>query len=279
MRVEANCWGSLISVGRVTVSMTARTLALIVFGSLGLHTLGAAADELDGWCAQVKKASSVVICSDGELRQQAAARQHFFDKLRETLSPDTYKTLMAEQTRWVKLYTANCGVPIDGAVPAPPIPQNVIECYRQASRARNTWLLSEYGSQSTQPNLPSVSLAPRTPTAPVTAPALTAPAEWEAAMKAWYGCLNDAVDTLASQPEPAQTVADAAFGSCTRAEETFRESGGLDFQHVEKLKTETMRGQVVARVMAIRAAVSKLREKPAPSDKSGPRPAIDYNRM
>jgi len=29
------------------------------------------ADELDGWCAQAKKASSLVICSDAELRQQA----------------------------------------------------------------------------------------------------------------------------------------------------------------------------------------------------------------
>lgn len=248
--------------------VSARTL-IIVLALLCLHASGSAADELDAWCAQVKKASSIVICSDPELRQQAVARQHFFDKLHETLGADGYKTLMADQTRWVKAYTANCGVPIDGAVPQIPVPQSVIECYRQATRARNVYLLNAYGAQ---------------PTAPVASPtpALTAPAarnpSWQAAMKAWYGCLYEAVDTLAAQAEPAQTVADAAFGSCTGAEETFRESGSLDFQRVEKLKAETIRGQVVARVMAVRAAISKLQEKPAPSDKPA-HPAIDYNRM
>jgi len=38
-----------------------------------------------------------------------------------------------------------------------------------------------------------------------------------------------------------------------------------------------MCGQVIARVMAIRAAVTKLREKREPTEK--PAPAIDYNRM
>jgi hypothetical protein len=253
--------------------MSARTLVIFLGVVLSLHAAGAAADELDVWCSQVKKASSIVICSDAELRQQAAVRQHFFDKLRETLSADAYKTLMADQTRWVKSYTASCGVPIDAAVPQIPIPQSVIECYRQAFRSRNAYLLNAYGAQ-----------AAAQPTAPATRPAPTLAAlampnsNWQAAMKAWYGCLNEAVDTLASQPEPAQTVADAAFGSCTQAEARFQESGGFDFQTVEKLKAETMRGQVVARVMAIRAAVSKLRDKPDPSEKPG-RPAIDYNRM
>jgi hypothetical protein len=255
--------------------VSARTL-IIVLTALCLHASGSAADELDAWCAQVKKASSIVICSDAELRQQAAARQHFFDKLRETLSADAYKTLMADQTRWVKSYTANCGVPIDGAVPQIPIPQSVIECYRQATLARNVYLLNAYGAQAPQPTAP---VAPAAPALAAPAAPAAPNANWQAAMKAWYGCLYEAVDTLAAQPEPAQTVADAAFGSCTRVEETFRESGSFDFQYVEKLKAETMRGQVVARVMAIRAAVSKLREKPAPSDKSGATPAIDYNRM
>jgi hypothetical protein len=42
----------------------------------------AVADEMDGWCAQVKKASSIVICSDAELRQQAIARNKLFDAAR-----------------------------------------------------------------------------------------------------------------------------------------------------------------------------------------------------
>jgi len=92
-----------------------------------------------------KKASSVVICSDAELRQQTAARQKFFDHLRGTLSPDVYRTLMQEQTQWVKSYTANCGVAIDDAVPVLPIPQTVIDCYRRASRARTTNLASRFG--------------------------------------------------------------------------------------------------------------------------------------
>lgn len=254
--------------------MAARALAVVVFGVLVLHNAEAPADELDAWCAQVKKASSIVICSDAELREQATVRQHFFDRLRETLDADAYKNLMADQTRWVKSYTANCGVPIDGAVPHLPIPQSVIQCYRQATRARNVYLLNAYGAQAAQTAGP-VSV----PTPAVTAPAAPKAEVWQTAIKAWYGCLNDAVDTLASQPEPAQTIADAAFGSCTSAEERFRESGGFDFPFIERMKAETVRGQVVARVMAIRAAISKLREKREPSDKPGPSPAIDYNRM
>jgi uncharacterized protein YecT (DUF1311 family) len=40
------------------------------------------ADELDGWCDQAKKTSSVIICSDPELRQQAAALNKLFEKAR-----------------------------------------------------------------------------------------------------------------------------------------------------------------------------------------------------
>lgn len=250
----------------------ARALLLLTLAGLVVVASPARTDELDAWCAQVKKASSVVICSDAELRQQAAARQHFFDKLRQTLSPETYKTLMAEQTRWVKLYTANCGVPIDGTVPALPIPQSVIECYRQASRARNAWLLTEYGPQSSQPTASSIP-APQVPAAPA-----PRKAEGEAAMNAWYECLNNAVDTLAGQPEPARTVAEAAFGSCTDREAAFKDALRTDWDSIAKLKAETVRSQMVARVMAIRAAVSKLREKPDPGEKPA-RPAIDYNRM
>ena len=152
-------------------------LAILGVALLGGAT-GANADELDAWCAQVKKASSIVICSDSDLRQQTAARQHFFDKLRETLPLDDYKTLMADQTRWVKSYTANCGVPIDGAVPTPQIPQSVIECYRQSSRSRNVYLLNTYGARVAQAAAPPVTPAP-----PPTA-AAPRKSEWEATMNA-----------------------------------------------------------------------------------------------
>jgi hypothetical protein len=213
---------------------------LLPVAILGVALLGGAtsanADELDAWCAQVKKASSIVICSDSDLRQQTAARQHFFDKVRETLPPDEYKTLMADQTRWVRAYTANCGVAIDGAVPALPIPQSVIACYRQASRSRNLYLLNTYGTRVAQAATPPVTPAPP----PTAAPHKS---EWEAAMNAWYGCLNDAVVALAGQPEPAQTVADAAFGSCTDREAAFKDSMQADWDSIAKLKAETTGGR------------------------------------
>jgi uncharacterized protein YaiI (UPF0178 family) len=53
--------------------MIGARLALVV-GVLVAGSAAARADEMDGWCAQVKKASSIVICSDAELRQQAIAR-------------------------------------------------------------------------------------------------------------------------------------------------------------------------------------------------------------
>src|SRR5580700_5738485 len=71
------------------------------------------ADEMDGWCAQAKKASSIVICSDPELRQQALTRNKLFDAAKQKLTSEDYTALNAEQTRWVKSYTARCGIGLD----------------------------------------------------------------------------------------------------------------------------------------------------------------------
>jgi len=158
-------------------------------------------------------------------------------------------------------------------VPSLPIPQSVVECYQQASRARSVYLLNAYGAQAAQSASPGTSPLLSEPVAPG-----PRKPEWEAAMSAWYACLYDATDALAGQPEPAQTVADAAFGSCTKAEARFREAANLDFDALEKLKADTTRKQVVARVMAMRAAAAKLRENPPSSDKPA-RPAIEYNKM
>jgi uncharacterized protein YecT (DUF1311 family) len=67
------------------------------------------ADELDGWCAQAKKASSIVTCSDTELRQQTITRNKLFEAARAKLPPETYKALTEDQARWIKSYTARCG--------------------------------------------------------------------------------------------------------------------------------------------------------------------------
>lgn len=77
---------------------------------------------MDGWCAQAKKASSIVFCSDPELRQRAIARNQFFETARGKLSPEAYKVLTDDQSRWIKSYTARCGVSIDDpVVPSLPI--------------------------------------------------------------------------------------------------------------------------------------------------------------
>src|SRR5260370_26749589 len=97
------------------------------------------AGEMDGWCAQATKASSIVICADAELRQQALARNKLFEAARLKLSPEAFKALNDDQSRWIKSYTAQCGVSIDGPAPSLPISQNVINCYKRHSRARTAY--------------------------------------------------------------------------------------------------------------------------------------------
>jgi uncharacterized protein YecT (DUF1311 family) len=100
----------------------------------------ALADEMDGWCAQAKKAPSIVICSDAELRRGAIARNKLFETARATLSPKAYKALTDDQSRWIKSYTAGCGVSLNDPPPVLPIPQSIIDCYRRSSRARTAYL-------------------------------------------------------------------------------------------------------------------------------------------
>jgi hypothetical protein len=67
--------------------------------------------------------------------------------------------------------------------------------------------------------------------------------------------------------------------SCTDRGVVFKDAFHNDWDAIAKLKAETMRAQMIARAMAIRAAVNKLREKPEPVEQPGAKPAIDYNRM
>lgn len=69
------------------------------------------------------------------------------------------------------------------------------------------------------------------------------------------------------------------LGSCTDRGAVFKDAFHTDCDSIAKLKAETMRAQMIARAMAIRAAVNKLREKPEPVEQPGAKPAIDYNRM
>src|SRR6266851_1179668 len=141
-----------------------RTRAALVLTALAVATVGARADELDGWCAQAKKASSIIICSDPELRQQALNRNKLFDAAKQKLRPEDYTALNSEQTRWVKSYTARCGVGLDDPVPTLPIAENVIQCYRLASRARTAYLEARLTLlSSAAPPTASGTLSPPTP--------------------------------------------------------------------------------------------------------------------
>jgi hypothetical protein len=85
----------------------------------------------------------------------------------------------------------------------------------------------------------------------------------------------EAADALSDQPEPARTVAEAAYGSCGNYEVAYGQAHGLDLEGVDRIKAEALTPKVLARVMADRAVRAKL-QKETPSRTS---PAIDYNRM
>ena len=93
-------------------------------------------------------------------------------------------------------------------------------------------------------------------------------------MEAWYDCLYEAADALSGQPEPARTVVDAAFGSCTQFERIYQRTAGLDWDFIDKAKSTIIAPKVLARVMVLREARTRLRKETAP-----PHPAVDYNRM
>jgi uncharacterized protein YecT (DUF1311 family) len=127
------------------------------------------ADEMDEWCSQAKKASSVVICSDPELRQQAAARGKLFEAAKQAFSPAQYRALMEEQAAWVREYTASCGVSLDGPAAPFPIPPTIINCYRRESRDRTAKLAARL-PRPQEPPVSSQSVPTFSPTTVAPAP-------------------------------------------------------------------------------------------------------------
>jgi len=226
-----------------------------------------------GWVVRAgQKASSIVICADAELRQQAIARNELFDAARAKLSPEAYKALTEDQTQWIKSYTARCGVAIDDPPPTLPIPQSVIACYRRESRARTAYLaatLSEPNPMaSAQPSLPTVDQAFGPP---ATGPS---PKLADQAGHNWADCTLTAVAALAGQPDSAASVATAAFGSYLTEQLAYQRSAALSDGQIDQLKRETAMARVLAQVMAVRAAREKLRQESPET-----RPAINYGRM
>jgi hypothetical protein len=98
----------------------------------------------------------------------------------------------------------------------------------------------------------------------------------------WERCLSEAADDFSVQSELAQTVVDAAFGTCLELEAVVRKvmgeencAPGLGF--VGAIEEQILKPRLLARVMAARAA--RARSQKAPPRQDAPRPAIDYNRM
>lgn len=232
-----------------------RAQLAIILALFAATATTARADEMVEWCAQVKKASSIVICSDTELRAGAIARNKLFEVARSKFRPEDYKTLTDDQSRWIKTYTARCGISLDDPPPPLPIQQSVIDCYRRESRARTAYLASRLSE-------PNVVPPPIAATGPETAS--------RTAMEAWYRCLYETADNLAAQPEPARTVADAAFGACTRYEVDYREALGknIDWNVLQRAKSEVMVSKILARVMATRNARQQAAKPPSLSSKA-----------
>jgi clan AA aspartic protease (TIGR02281 family) len=69
--------------------------------------------------------------------------------------------MMERQSRWVKSYTAQCGVSVDGPVPSLPIPQSVIECYRRESRIQTAALMALFSVPTSQASSPPAAAAPQ----------------------------------------------------------------------------------------------------------------------
>lgn len=135
-------------------------------------------DGLDDWCAKASLPSSIAICSDRDLRALVIERQHAFDEVRSRLTPDRRKTLLANQTRWVKTYPRACGLSADKP-PALPLVPAIKDCMAQAGRERIAYLKA-YGtgeaSNGTRPSAAGGAL-PETPANTVLSLATTASAE------------------------------------------------------------------------------------------------------
>jgi hypothetical protein len=187
---------------------------------------------------------SLFICSDPELRQQAIARNKFFEAARAKLSSEAYKALAEDESRWIKSYTEECGVSVDSPLPSLPIPQSVIDCYRRESRARMAYLKRQFDRELAKDML----VRAGTPRAEVEA------------QDVWEICTETAVDRFADQPESARTVAEAAMATCTTEKIKYMRATGMNPAYSGAVEQATMPG-LLARVMAVRAARSKLQNE------------------
>jgi hypothetical protein len=120
--------------------MPKNALALAVVTVLCLAARMGCAGPLDDWCAKASKPDNIVVCADSDLRRMTADRNSLLSDAQRALSVEAYQMLRDDEARWVKSYTAECGVPADGPPPVRPVPQAVIDCYKRAGAQRLAYL-------------------------------------------------------------------------------------------------------------------------------------------
>jgi uncharacterized protein YecT (DUF1311 family) len=92
--------------------------------------------DITDWCAKATRPSSVVICSDPELRRMAVIRNKIMGDARAHFSPEDMQEFSRDQNNWIHEYTASCGADTNGPAINPPIKPEIIDCYRRAGRDR-----------------------------------------------------------------------------------------------------------------------------------------------
>ncbi len=96
-------------------------------------------------CVGVTFPSTVVICSDPELRGLADERQEAINEARTRIGEQAWPALWEDQKRWVRAYATACGVP-PNSPPPDPVPSSIKECFKQAGEARIAYLRA-YGGE------------------------------------------------------------------------------------------------------------------------------------
>lgn len=136
------------------LALTAATVLLLTIPSAFADDMSDMAD----WCATEATApSSVVICSDPELRRMAVVRNKIFADARANLSPDEMKELETDQNQWIHEYTGSCGASVNGPPMAIPIPLEIIDCFRRAGRERIAELVRQLRDVIPNYQVPAVS--------------------------------------------------------------------------------------------------------------------------
>jgi uncharacterized protein YecT (DUF1311 family) len=90
--------------------------------------------DMADWCTRATAPSSIVICSDLELRRMAVVRNKIFADARAHFTPEDMKDLNEDQNHWIHEYTAECGASVNG--PPVRVSQDIVDCFKQAGRER-----------------------------------------------------------------------------------------------------------------------------------------------